>query len=88
MPVRPMSMKHHNGSLTTAIVEVPVNRGSGQYVNIANLDAANTVEVSFNGGRSFFTILAGKSLVVNALFTSVHLRSDVTADYSAIFGEG
>lgn len=90
MPVRPMRMRHVNGSATTTPTKVSVNRGIGQYIRIANLDGTNGLEVSFDGGRNFFTISAGDPpLDVAALFHWFHVRSTAaTVAYTAILGEG
>lgn len=89
-PVRPMRMRHHNGDATTSGSKISVNRGIGQYIRISNLDSTNDLEVSFNGGRDFYTIQPGDPpLEVNALFYFVRVRSSSsTVKYSAIIGEG
>lgn len=89
MPVRPMRLSHSSGSLTTAWTEVPVSQGVGQFIRIVNLDAANEVHISFDGGANHFVIRASDPpLQVNALFHRVYLKSDVTADYNALLGAG
>lgn len=88
-PARPMRMRHVNGSATTAPSKVSVKRGIGQYLRISNLDGANNLQVSFDGGASFYTINSGDPpLEVNALFHYFFVQSDSSADYSALLGEG
>ena len=89
MPTRPMRMRHVNGTAAAAYTKIAVKRGIGQYAKIANLDGTNSLEVSFDGGTNYFTIMAtDTSLEVNALFHYLFVRSTAGADYSIIIAEG
>jgi len=84
-----MRLRHANGTATAAYTKIAVKRGIGQYAKIANLDAVNSLEVSFDGGTNYFTINATDiSLEVNALFHYLFVKSAAGADYSIIIGEG
>jgi len=90
MPARPMKMRHVNGAATTTPTKVSVNRGLGQYIRIANLDGTNNLEVSFNGGGNYYSILPGHPpLDVDAQFHFFYVRSNTgTVNWSALIGEG
>jgi len=80
MPVRPMRMRHLNGVADIDYTKAPVKRGVGQYIRIANLHSSDPLEVSFNGGREYFTINAtDPALEVNALFHYLFIRTSTTA---------
>lgn len=84
-----MRMRHANGTATTANTKISVNRGIAQYISITNLDAANNLQVSFNNGVTFYTINSGDPpLQLNALFHWIIVKSNVTATYAALIGEG
>lgn len=75
MPVRPMSMDHSSGALTSVWTKISVARGIGQHVLLSNLHATNALHVSFNGGRNYHVIRAGDPpLDVHALFHYFFLR--------------
>lgn len=89
MPVRSMRMRHANGSATTTAEKISVNRGIGQYIAITNLDATNSIDISFDNGANYFSILpADPTFKVSALFHFFLVKSDVTAAWTALLGEG
>ncbi len=91
-PVRSMRMRHASGTATTDPNDskISVNRGVAQFIAIKNTDTTNALEISFNGGRNFFTIPQGSDpLKLNVLFRFIYLRSNAgTATWSALIGEG
>jgi len=49
---------HYSGAATTTPAKVTLSVGLAQRINVRNLDGTNGLDVSFDGGRSFYTILA------------------------------
>ena len=87
---RPMRMRNVNGAATTTPERVSVARGLGQYLRISNLDATNNLEISFDGGRNFYTISpTDPPLDVNAIYHFFFVKSSTgTVNWAALLGEG
>ena len=89
-PVRPMRLRHASGSVGTVAEKVSVNRGLGQYIRISNTHATQDFQISFNGGRDYYTIASGDPpLDVVALFHFFYVKgSGASTTYEALIGEG
>jgi hypothetical protein len=51
-----MRIVHYNGTASTAGDRVAIVRGPAQRINVRNIDGANPLEISFDGGRNFYTL--------------------------------
>jgi len=75
---------HFNGTATTTPAKVELGRLM-QHLNIRNLDTTDGLEVSFNGGQSFYTIPAGQFLSESVRKHEFWVRATAgTVDYCAI----
>ena len=81
---------HFNGSASVAGDKVATNKGLGVRLIIRNVDAAEDLEISFNGGRTFFTVGGpGASLDLPVRFHFFFVRgSGGVADFEALILEG
>lgn len=89
-PVRPMRLRHASGSVGTVAEKVSINRGLGQYIRLSNTHATQGLQVSFDGGRSYYTISAGDPpLDVVALFHFFYVKgTGASTTYEGLIGEG
>jgi len=91
-----MRVAHYEGTATTTPVKIELqniqgNGAAGFRIIIKNLEVApgNALDISFNGGRTFFPIAAGAELDVNAKFHYFFLRGvGGDADYNALVAQG
>lgn len=90
MPFRPLRMRHANGTATTDPTKVSVNRGVGMFIRISNLDETNSLEISFDNGKTYYTVKANDPpLQLDAKFYFFKVKSNTgSVDYSAVIGEG
>jgi hypothetical protein len=86
---RPLRLRHVNGSVGTAHEKIKVKRGLGQFLKLSNT-SANTLQVSFNNGRDWYTIgPTDPPLELTVLYHFFLVKADVAAStYEALLGEG
>lgn len=89
-PIRPMRLRHASGSVGTAPEKVSVNRGIGQYIRLSNTHATQSIQLSFDGQRNYYTIAAGDPpLDAAVLFHYFYIKgSGASTTYEALIGEG
>ena len=75
MPAQPLRVSHFEGSAPTAGEKINP-RKLIQRVIVRNVDGANTLGISFNGGRSYFSIPPGESLEEDILAHFLYIRGE------------
>ena len=85
-----MRLTHYNGSASTAGDKIAIIKGPAQRINIRNIDGARALEVSFDAGRTFYTLpLNSVPLDMPCMLHFFYVRGvGGTAAYCAVTNEG
>lgn len=98
MSLRASKFEHINGTAPSSAAvpaqeKINIRRGLGKKLIIQNVDAANTLQVSFDGGQNYFSIPPGtaetpyRPLIIDVLFHYIVVRGEgATADYEILLG--
>ena len=92
MPNKTYRATHRTGTAVTLPLKITTKRGRGFRLKVANLDASEDMEISFDSGNTFFPIPAGTVFEEDIVFHFFYVRrvsgagSDVA--FSAMLFEG
>ena len=76
---------HYNGTATTTPTRVDLRKGPSQRFVITNTGATNALQISFDGGRTFFSIAPGATLREDILCHFFFIQSGAaTTTYTAL----
>ena len=82
---------HRNGTVTTTPAKVQTRRGRGFRLDIRNATASggNGLQISFDSGKTWYTLAAQESKEWPVVFPFFYLRGvSGNADYEALLFEG
>ena len=90
MPQQTLRATHRNGTATATPAKVTTKRGRGFRLLLRNLDGTNPLDVSFDSGKTFYTIEADGKFDEDVSFHFFYVRRGGAADvdYSAVIFEG
>lgn len=86
--MRPMTVKHYAGSVGTTAAVISFAK-QAQYIVVNNIDSTESLGISFDGGRTLFTLLKGQMVSIPCLANSITVIGvGGTADYCIMTNEG
>jgi len=87
---RPMRASHVNGTLSAGVPTriVPLRGGVGFRVRVTNTGDTNSMDISFDGGKTGYTINKGVEFAEDVLFGEFWLTSASGTTYQALIFEG
>ena len=85
-----MRIVHHAGVASVLGDKIAIIKGPAQRINIRNIDGANALQVSFDGGRNFYTMpLNSVPLEMSCMLHFFHVRGlGGTAAWCAVTNAG